>query len=77
MDCLFFLDLKANFYLLTVNILSEVPQVLLLVSLCACERVTSDFEGIALVGKLRSLAQKKKYFDLETLIHYPTHSIKK
>ena len=58
MDCLFFLDLKANFYLLTVNILSEVPQVLLLVSLCACERVTSDFEGIALVGKLRSSKKK-------------------
>ena len=24
------------------------------VSLCACERVTSDFQGIARVGKLRS-----------------------
>ena len=31
------------------------------VSLCACERVTSNFQGIARVGELRMIAQKKRF----------------
>ena len=40
--------------------LSEVPEVLLLV--CACERVTSDFQGIA---RVENYVAKKKIVRLE------------
>ena len=38
------------------------------VSLCACERVTSDFQGIARVEKLRSSKKKKLWLEVRFII---------